>query len=433
MRYEKMLERIANSYYNLGLERARLRDLTGAAELLKKSLKYDKYQKDARNLLGLIFFECGEVADALVQWVISMNLTPENNDADYFLGEVQRKPSILRTCSENVRKYNQALDYAQNNNEDLAILQLNRVIEQNPKFVKAHILLALLYMNKQEFVKAGRSLYKVLKIDRNNPKALVLMDEVKQQTGRAEIEQNRLKNAFSHRRMQDDDVVIPQEVRQLSPWQVVINILVGVAMGVAAFYLLVLPAHTRALNSENNQELIRYTEKLDTLNRDYDALQQQFDELTTQNNEVQAKLAEFENQNASFINQYQTLNQIIAAYSSGDITTAATLYAQLDQSAITEQSMIDLLNQVKSYMEGTGYQVLTKLGTDAWNAGNRDQAVSYYEKSLTLKQDPETMYLLGRLYQGMGKTTEANALFDRIVGEHADSPYAARAQQARGY
>ncbi len=33
----------------------------------------DKYQKEARNLLGLIFFEMGEVADALVQWVISMN------------------------------------------------------------------------------------------------------------------------------------------------------------------------------------------------------------------------------------------------------------------------------------------------------------------------------------------------------------------------
>lgn len=55
MKYDVMLEQIANCYYNLGLERARLRDLSGAAELLKKSLTFDKYQKDARNLLGLIF------------------------------------------------------------------------------------------------------------------------------------------------------------------------------------------------------------------------------------------------------------------------------------------------------------------------------------------------------------------------------------------
>ena len=38
MKYDVMLEQIANCYYNLGLERARLRDLSGAAELLKKSL-----------------------------------------------------------------------------------------------------------------------------------------------------------------------------------------------------------------------------------------------------------------------------------------------------------------------------------------------------------------------------------------------------------
>ena len=45
MKYDITLERIANCYYNLGLERARLRDLSGAAELLKKALHFDKYQR----------------------------------------------------------------------------------------------------------------------------------------------------------------------------------------------------------------------------------------------------------------------------------------------------------------------------------------------------------------------------------------------------
>jgi len=184
MKYDITLERIANCYYNLGLERARLRDLSGAAELLKKALHFDKYQREARNLLGLIFFEMGEVADALVQWVISMNLLPEDNPADYFLEQIQRKPAILRICSDNVKRYNQALDYAQHNNEDLAVFQLNQVIGDSPNYVKAHILLSLLYMRRSEWVKAGKSLYLVLKIDRNNPKALVLMDYVKKKTGR---------------------------------------------------------------------------------------------------------------------------------------------------------------------------------------------------------------------------------------------------------
>ena len=43
---------IANSYYNLGLEKAKVRDLSGAAQCLKKSLHFSKYQTDARNLFG---------------------------------------------------------------------------------------------------------------------------------------------------------------------------------------------------------------------------------------------------------------------------------------------------------------------------------------------------------------------------------------------
>lgn len=433
MRYDVTLERIANCYYNLGLERARLRDLSGAAELLKKSLQYDKYQKDARNLLGLIFFECGETADALVQWVISMNLMPEDNLADHYLDEVQRKPAILRICSDNVKRYNQALDYAQNNNEDLAIMQLNQVIGDRPNYVKAHTLLALLYMKKEEWVKAGKSLLTVLHIDRNNPKALVLMDEVKHNTGRAEVEKNRLKNVFSHRRMSDDDVLVPQEVKQISPWMVVLYILIGFAFALLAFYLLLLPAKTKALNSQNNQELIRYAEKLDAVNQENTSLQSQLDSLQTEYDDVNAQLAQYASANASFAGQYRSLNDIQSLISAGDMVGAAEQYLQLDVANVTDESLQSLLSTVKAEMEGTVYQRLSELGTAAWNSGDTAQAQTDYELSLQLRQEPETMFLLARLYQSSGDTENANKLFDQIVGEYPDSPYAERARNARGY
>ena len=80
--YARKNQQIANSFYNLGLEKARIRDLSGAAQCLKKSLHFNKYQTDARNLLGLIYYENGEVADALVQWVISLNLRPTAGDRE---------------------------------------------------------------------------------------------------------------------------------------------------------------------------------------------------------------------------------------------------------------------------------------------------------------------------------------------------------------
>ncbi|MBR1857210.1 MAG: tetratricopeptide repeat protein [Oribacterium sp.] len=433
MKYDLTLERISNCYYNLALERAKLRDLSGAAELLKKSLQFDKYQKDARNLLGLIFFECGETADALVQWIISMNLLPENNRADYYLGEIQRKPAIIRICSDNVKRYNQALSYAQNNNEDLAIMQLNQVIQDSPNYIKAHILLALLYMKREDWVKAGRSLYKVLKIDRNNPKALVLMDEVKQKTGRKEVEQNRLKNAFSHRKMTDDDVLIPQEVKELSPWMVIVNILVGLVLALLAFNLLVLPAKEKAINASNNQELISYTEKLDSANREYSDLKSQYDSLQKQYESAALQVEQFQNANESFMGQYKALNQISVAYDKGDSVLAAQLFTGLDASQIVDENLAAQYQNIKHIMESSVYQELADKATAEWNAGSQETAAELYMLSVTIREEPENLFLLARLYQSMGRTEEANALFDKIVGSFPDSPYAERSRTVRGY
>lgn len=153
MDYERKTRVIANSYYNMGLERAKLRDLSGASECLKKSLHFNKYMTDARNLLGLIYYEVGEVGEALVQWVISMNFQPEGNQADNYLGEIQRKSGIMETERRAVRRFNQALIYAQSGSEDLAILQLNKVVESKPNYVKAQLLLALLCIAREDYQK----------------------------------------------------------------------------------------------------------------------------------------------------------------------------------------------------------------------------------------------------------------------------------------
>ena len=122
----------------------------------------NKYHIDARNLLGLIYYEMGEVSDALVQWVISMNFKEQDNRADYYLDQIQRKPERLDVVSQNVKRYNQALLQAQAGDDDLAVLQLTKVVEVNPNFIKAHLLLAVLYMSRGTYTKAGKSLMRVL-------------------------------------------------------------------------------------------------------------------------------------------------------------------------------------------------------------------------------------------------------------------------------
>ena len=55
--------------YNIGLEQAKARDLSGAVDSLKKSILFDKNNINARNVLGLVYYELGQMADALVRCV----------------------------------------------------------------------------------------------------------------------------------------------------------------------------------------------------------------------------------------------------------------------------------------------------------------------------------------------------------------------------
>lgn len=68
---QKKVDYLSRQYYNQGLEKASVRDLSGAISCLKQSLIYNKHNIQARNLLGLVYFETGEVVAALSEWVIS--------------------------------------------------------------------------------------------------------------------------------------------------------------------------------------------------------------------------------------------------------------------------------------------------------------------------------------------------------------------------
>ena len=436
MNDQTTFKRIANAYYNLGLERAKLNDLSGAAAFLKQALHFSKYQTDARNLLGLIFYEMGETADALIQWVISMNLQPYDNRADYYLEEVQRKPGQLEQASQTVKKFNQALWQAQNGVEDLAIIQLTSILSERPQYVKAQTLLALLYMQKNENVKAGRALMEVLKVDRNNSKALTLMDEVKRRTGKAEIEKSKLQNAFSHRQMEDDDVILPKTKKQATAGQVVLYLSAGLLIGLFSFYILLLPSIRKSYSVAANQRIAQNSQALNDKNASYDELNQRYNELEKNYAAVSEKLSAFEQQNADFTSMYQKLNGIIANYNGGALVQAVTDYLTIDQNteALKQEPLSSLMAEVNRYMQNEGFNQLTTLGTNAWNGGDKAQAESYYNLALSIRPDePEAMYLKARLLQSQNRAAEANAIFDKIVGEHPESPYAEKAQTARGY
>ena len=101
----KVVISASNIFYNEGLEKAKVRDLSGAIASLRQCLKLNKNHVDARNLLGLVYFEMGESVQALNEWVISKNLRSKKNIAGDYLSLIQNNPGKLEALNACKRLY----------------------------------------------------------------------------------------------------------------------------------------------------------------------------------------------------------------------------------------------------------------------------------------------------------------------------------------
>ncbi len=438
MDYERRIRVIANSYYNMGLEKAKLRDLTGSADCLKKCLHFNKYMTDARNLLGLIYYEVGEVGDALVQWVISKNLQPEDNRADYYLEVIQKKKGTMDLERREVRRFNQALAYVKSESEDLAILQLNKAVEDKPNYVKAQLLFALLYLVREDYQKAGKAVNKVLQIDHNHPKALYYKSIMKETGTRVkperEPEKRKLKNVVSHRQMQDDDVIIPPSYKENTRDQAVLNILAGLLLGAAVVFFMVMPANTKAINDNHNKEMLKYSEQLSQANQKADLLTGQLNSLESEKKTAEDSLASLTNNSDSVLAQYQSVIGILQAYKKDDFPSAVKIYADLNPGLIASADVQAIIVEIKKDMAQKGCPILESLGDKAMEAGDSQSALNYYAKCIELKPDSwQAKFKTAVIYKGMDQKDQANGLFSDIINNSKDETLSAKAKTERGF
>ena len=212
----KKTARVSDIYYNKGLEKARVRDLSGAIETLKVSLMINKYNINARNLLGLIYCEMGEVVEALSQWVMSKNLAPDDNVAESYIKKIQSNQNKFESVTNAIKKYNVSLQYAKDKNTDMAVIQLKKIVISNPHFIKAHLLLALIYIKDNEYQRARKLLNSVLKIDRNNTLASKYLEQINQSQN---IKDNDISGSFLPKKkvkeeeskpLNGNDVILPR-------------------------------------------------------------------------------------------------------------------------------------------------------------------------------------------------------------------------------
>ena len=275
---QKKVDYLSRQYYNRGLEKASVRDLSGAIDCLKQSLIYNKHNIQARNLLGLVYFETGEVVAALSEWVISKNLQPSRNLASEYINKLQANSNKLEAINETIRKYNDALNLCREGHEDMAAIRLKKILIQNPKLIKGYHLLALVQMKEGEYNKARKTLRKAARIDKTNTTTLRFLREIDEQTGvSTRLERQNKRNRKAVDSSENDMAIQIPQYKEKGRIPLFFTLVAGFCAGLLAFYLLAVPAIRQGIYREANQQIVKYS----------DAVSSQGAELTKAQNQAQ--------------------------------------------------------------------------------------------------------------------------------------------------
>ncbi|MGN0430828.1 MAG: tetratricopeptide repeat protein [Lachnospiraceae bacterium] len=433
--YKKILK-ISNMYYNEGLERAGVRDLTGAIISLRQSLKFNKNNVEARNLLGLVYFEMGEVVAALSEWVISKNLRPQKNIADDYIDMIQNNAARLDTINQTIKKYNQALVYCKQDSKDLAVIQLKKVLSLNPRFIRAHQLLALLYIDVEQWEKAKRELEKCRRIDTNNTQTLRYLKEVESMLNPDEPgKSGKRKNEESVRYQSDNEIIIqPLNVKEPrnNGLSTLFNVAIGLVLGIAAMFFLILPSAVSAEREKAQAEVREIGSQLDVKTATIDTMQQEINSLTADKQKLEDELAAYVGPDGT-IETIDSLLQAAAEYlQTGDAQATAEyldiIAAQVNMEETSDgfkQLYDSLLLKIGPELSATYYAS----GNAAYQDGDYETAIADLVKAVNYDAtNGDALFTLGNAYRRSEKNAEAIAVYEKVLELFPDTERARRAQ-----
>lgn len=435
MDYTVKLAYQSNYWYNDGLAKAQVRDMSGAITSLKKSLQYNRANLAARNLLGLVYYGRGDVIEALVEWILSKNFQPKDNIASYFISKVQETPGELEEINQAVKRYNQSLEYARQGGEDLAIIQLKKAVAAHPTYVKAYQLLALLYIKTEQYASARQILRKVHRLDATDEKTIRYMHEL------TEIRKERPMSVKQSAKNQQKTVKyqlgnesiiqpVPTGIKEKASIHTVANIAVGVLVGVAVMWFLIMPAINSSEKKALNKQTVSFSDQIAEQKSQISALKTELETYRASSEETENAQATA----ASTQDSYEVVMNIAEHYKSEDMSNAAMaeelMKVNADSLGAVGRAKFDELTG-KIYPDACKKQY--RAAKEAYDSGEYDTVISSLETVMQMDEnynDGAAMLLLAQGYEKKGDQDKANTTYQKIIETWPDTDVATQAQQA---
>ena len=309
----------------------------------------------------------------------------------------------------------------------------------NPRLVRAHQLLALLFIESEQWDKARRELKKCLDIDRNNTIALRYMKEVElvlSPDGSGKVAGKRA-NDDAVRYQSDNEIIIqPLTMKDTKRSGVgtLLNIGLGVIIGVAAVFFLIMPGKIAEVNNEANGKIAEIGNQLDDKNATIVDMEKQLKSLQTQVEGLNQELEGYLGEDGTLDTMERLLNVASDYLESKDAKAAAENLEIIAEEIDLEQTSEEFKRLYDALFDTVGPVVAKAYyeeGIAAYNAKNYAQSIISLGNAVHFNAaDSESLYFLARSYQHSGDKTQAIAVYKKVVELF---PETRRAQQSQSY
>ena len=328
--------------YNEALQRANKKDFSNAICLVEKSLYFNKNNYQARNLLGLLYYQTGRLGDAVKQWILSYNINQnKNNRAFYYINIFKKDIRNFEKLDDAVRLYNQAIIYLKNRNDDLAVIRLKKALDINPNFIDAMNLLAFCYIIQRKYKKSLKILHSVLLLDVNNKMALRYIEEI--ESKRKKNKEEVLSEEYTYNGMvktvdEDEEYSKVKSKSNNNGVVVFLSFIFGILLCGLSMYFLIIPDYVE-----------RQVAQIEQLNNKINQLQEGDNDTILQKDEtiksLQQENSDIKKQLQVYIDRetintnYQKIDTAIDLYEQGKITEARNTINSINTGGFDQEAL----------------------------------------------------------------------------------------------
>ena len=375
------------------------------------------------------------MVEALVEWILSKNFQSHDNIANYYIQKMRETAGELEAINQAAKRYNQSLDYCRQNGEDLAIIQLKKAVTVHPSYVKAHQLLALIYMHTEQYTFARQSIRTAYKLDTTDEFSLRCMHELNQirRARNVKIKEKEKKDRHTVTYNLGNETIIQpvsNSIKDNAGLHTVLNIALGLVVGVAVMWFLIMPAINASRQERNNRQTVEFSDQIATQTAQISALKKELEEYRSTSEETENVQATASSTQES----YEIVLNMAAHFRAEDMGDSAMVEELLKVNP-------DSLGTVgrESYDEIAG-ELFPRVCANLYSTSQENFEVANYTAAITnleqvMKMDEgykegAALLLLAQSYEKSGDQNQANLKYQKLTESYPDTEAAQTAKEA---